>query len=777
MTKRINQPSTVVVPANVAHAPAGAAPASKASAAVVAAEAAKAGKADVVADKDAAPAANETVIAAAAPAPLAMVDAAVTVDMAQDTATTTTATDDDEADDATPYIVGGVLLAGGILAVALSGGEDDTILPAPTPAPTPTPTPTNTVTISTAATATVAENVAAGATGVDVLDVNATANGAAPTFALSGPDAALFTINSTTGEIRFVGSPNFEATPTKTTFNVTVTASSAASGNIPAATATQNVVITLTNVNEAPTFANATATVSVPENTSIATAIITGGATDPDANSTVTYSLTGADAALFAVNAQTGAVTFRASPDFEATPTRTSFTFNLVATDNATPALSSSQAVTVNLTNVNEAPTVTVPTTAVAFAENQAVGTTVFTATSADADAGATRTLSLTGPDAALFAINQTTGAVTFVASPNFEATPTRTTFTVSVVSTDQAGLATTSAPVTINLTNVNEAPTFAAATQAVTVAENTAIATAVATATATDPDAGTTLTYSLTGADAALFTVSPTGVVTFRASPDFENPGDADRNNVYLVSVVASDGGNAALTATQAITVTVTDVPEGVVLVGTQNLSAAGANVQYIESASTANTSTITGFGNGDTITVDVATSNYSFTNNGADLVISFANNGVVNQITLVGAVNANSVIFNEFTAEQAVGSNFFLPGANVPVPPAAANTIDGAGALATYDAANAGVTYTENAGAANTTTINNFGTDDRIVVQGAAAGSYSFTSNATDIIITFANNGIVNQITLAGASRGQVVFNEATAEAAVGADFFRYA
>ena len=76
----------------------------------------------------------------------------------------------------------------------------------------------------------------------------------------------------------------------------------------------------------------------------------------------------------------------------------------------------------------------------------------------------------------------------------------------------------------------------------AASVAENQ---TAAYTAQATDAD-GDTLSYSLSGTDAALFTIDPaTGEVSFIEAPDFENPGDADRDNVYDIVVTASDGPN----------------------------------------------------------------------------------------------------------------------------------------------------------------------------------------------------------------------------------------
>ena len=57
-------------------------------------------------------------------------------------------------------------------------------------------------------------------------------------------------------------------------------------------------------------------TATVAEGTSTATVVYTAAATDVNGG-TVTYSLTGADAASFNINASTGAVTFVASPDYE----------------------------------------------------------------------------------------------------------------------------------------------------------------------------------------------------------------------------------------------------------------------------------------------------------------------------------------------------------------------------------------------------------------------------------------------------------------------------
>jgi Ca2+-binding RTX toxin-like protein len=99
-----------------------------------------------------------------------------------------------------------------------------------------------------------------------------------------------------------------------------------------------------------------------------------------------------------------------------------------------------------------------------------------------------------------------------------------------------------------------NSAPAITSAA-AFSIVENT---TAVATLAATDAE-GQPLAWSLVaGADAARFTINPaTGALAFAAAPDFENPLDAGLDNVYNLTVSASDG---IAQVTQAISVTVTN-------------------------------------------------------------------------------------------------------------------------------------------------------------------------------------------------------------------------
>ena len=399
--------------------------------------------------------------------------------------------------------------------------------------------------ITSAAIASVEENTLVAYTPV-ATDPDA---GTSLTYSLSGNDAALFNIDSTTGVVTFKVAPNFESPTDRGSNNVYDINVLASDGT---ATATQAVAITVTNVNEAPVITSA-ATASVVENTTVAYTPVTS---DPDAGTTFTYTLSGADAALFDINSSTGVVTFKAAPNYESAADAGAdnvYNINVSASDGS---LSTSQAVAITVTNVNEAPVITSAATA-SVVENALVA---YTPVATDPDVGAALTYSLQNSgDYRLFNIDSTTGVVTFKVAPNFEApgdAGADNVYNITVSASD-GSLSTTQA-VAITVTNVNEAPVITSAATA-SVVENTTVAYTPVTS---DPDAGTTFTYTLSGADAALFDInSSTGVVTFKAAPNYESAADAGADNVYNINVSASDG---SLSTSQAVAITVTNVNEG---------------------------------------------------------------------------------------------------------------------------------------------------------------------------------------------------------------------
>jgi hypothetical protein len=85
----------------------------------------------------------------------------------------------------------------------------------------------------------------------------------------------------------------------------------------------------------------------------------------------------------------------------------------------------------------------------------------------------------------------------------------------------------------------LNTAPNITNTNTNISVQENQ---TSAFTINASDSN-GDVLSYSLSGDDSSLLSVSNQGVVTFNTAPDYENPSDADSNNIYKITANVSDG------------------------------------------------------------------------------------------------------------------------------------------------------------------------------------------------------------------------------------------
>ena len=328
---------------------------------------------------------------------------------------------------------------------------------------------------------------------------------------------------------------------------------------------TATVTVNLTDVNEAPAVTGFTT--SIAENSALGTVVGSVSVSDPDAGDTFSYALTnGNTGGAFAIDAS-GQITVAnpAALDFETVPGQ-AFTLEVTVTDQGGTGLASTATVTVNLTDVNEAPAVTGFTTSIA--ENSALGTVVGSVSVSDPDAGDTFSYAITnGNTGGAFAIDAS-GQIT-VANPaalDFETVPGQS-FTLEVTVTDQggAGLAST-ATVTVNLSDVNEAPSVTGFTTAI--AENSALGTVVGSVSVSDPDAGDTFSYALTnGNTAGAFAIDASGQITVAnpAALDFETvPGQS-----FTLEVTVTDQGGAGLASTATVTVNLTDVNEAPAVTG----------------------------------------------------------------------------------------------------------------------------------------------------------------------------------------------------------------
>ena len=336
----------------------------------------------------------------------------------------------------------------------------------------------------------------------------------------------------------------------------------------------------LSDINVAPVFtAGVSATRSIAENTAAGTNIGNAiAATDVD-NDTLTYTLSGTDAASFDIVNTSGQLQTKAALDYE---TKNAYSVTITVSDGT---LTDSITVTITVIDIDEnrAPVFTegVSTTR-SIAENTASGVNIgepISATDADND---TLAYSLSGADALAFAIDTKSGQLKTNAALDYE---TRNAYSVAITVSD--GKRTDTISVTISVTDVDEkpetddpvttkdptpinnAPVFTDGESTTrSIAENTGAGVDIGSAvSATDAD-NDTLTYSLSGTDASAFSIdSSSGQLRTNAPLDYET------KTSYSVTITVSDGNGGSDSI--SVTINVTDVDENRAPVFTEGNSA----------------------------------------------------------------------------------------------------------------------------------------------------------------------------------------------------------
>jgi VCBS repeat-containing protein len=294
---------------------------------------------------------------------------------------------------------------------------------------------------------------------------------------------------------------------------------------------------------------------------------LAGGATiSAGANGSSTLTLSGTQAQI---NAALASLSYQGNANFNGSDTLT-----VLSTDGN--GVTDSDAISITVSSVNDGPVNTVPGALTVNEDTSlpiggvsvndvdgnlsstrltvASGTlNVSLAGGATISAGAngSSTLTLSGTQAQ---INAALGSISYQGNADFAGSDTLT-----VLSTDANG-ATDSDAISITVTAVNDAPAVTSAATATFVEDATG---AVYTATRSEVDGGDTVTWTLSGADAALFTIDPvTGVVSLTSAQDFDTPGDANADGVYEITVRATDSGglfdqrNVQLTLTDAVVI-----------------------------------------------------------------------------------------------------------------------------------------------------------------------------------------------------------------------------
>ena len=352
----------------------------------------------------------------------------------------------------------------------------------------------------------------------------------------SGDDETLFSI-SNAGVLSFISPPDYEDAKDQgqnNHYEVTVEASDGTND------AVMNVTVRVDNVDEDPVVTGDTGPSVVEGN---ADAFGTYTAADPEDGTITWVDPTGADGSLFEITSG-GKLSFKTAPDFETPESAAGTNVHQVTVNASDGTNTGSLAVTVTVVNSNE---VIVRegtwTTARDYPENS--DSTVATYAATDPE-GETITWDLDGNDDDKLSISSA-GVLTFNTVPDFEDKKDHNTdnvYEVTVIASDGTNKETQEVRITI--TNVNEAPVLTVVEE-VTFAEGGT--GTVVTFEVTDPDANTTITWSLSGTDAGDFNdiTKPTnepmkGELTFETVPDRESPADDDTSNDYDITVKATD-------------------------------------------------------------------------------------------------------------------------------------------------------------------------------------------------------------------------------------------
>lgn len=364
------------------------------------------------------------------------------------------------------------------------------------------------------------------------------------TVTLTGDDAALFNIDNS-GNLTFITPPDFENPSDADTDNqylVTINAEDI-NNNVN----TLDIIIDVTGTEEITIQGQSS--YQVAENTQfVANFIVTDGEGDA-----LTLNKEGVDSAFFNIE-QSGHLSFINAPDFENIVDDNNdniYEFTLRATDSN--GFFTTMDVSIEVTDVNETPVLNGSEQYSVFENTNRVA--IFSGVDPDAADVGQLAYSLSGDDAALFTVTSAVneqGILSFQPAQDFE-TPVDADadniYQVTLTLTDLAG-ETDSLDISVALLNIEEL-TFLSGGD-VDVTENTEI---VSDLVVVDEE-GDEFTLSISGDDAEHFYVTAERALAFLVLPNYEQPVDFDRNNIYQITLTATDTGNDSATLDMNITV-----------------------------------------------------------------------------------------------------------------------------------------------------------------------------------------------------------------------------
>ena len=306
----------------------------------------------------------------------------------------------------------------------------------------------------------------------------------------------------------------------------------------------QDITININDLNDNIPVITSSSSFSVNEGGGLGAQVATLTATDADASSTLSFVLSGTDAASFTLDSATGVLAFVGEPDYE---TQSSYSITLTVSDGDNEA---TQSITVLIINLNDSyPTITSSATFTVDENQTAIGT--VTATDADGD---TLTFDLYGADANSVGITSDTGVLTFVSAPDYE---TKSSYGFGVRVSDGENF--TNQSITVSINNLNDNAPIIYNADSFSVEENASFSTQLVAADSdgTEP----VLQFSLSGSDAEFFSISNVflnDVNRYEATLSLIDPPNYESKDSYSIVLTVTDGTNST---DQAITVAVTDL------------------------------------------------------------------------------------------------------------------------------------------------------------------------------------------------------------------------
>ncbi|MCV6574388.1 MAG: cadherin domain-containing protein [Cohaesibacter sp.] len=341
--------------------------------------------------------------------------------------------------------------------------------------------------------------------------------------------------------------------------------------------------------------------IAVDENDSNGTAITQIGVNDPDDGDTHTYSLVDDANGAFSIDANTGIISVAdgSKIDYE---TAQSMNVTVRVTDSG--GLSHDQVVAIAVKDSNDGPS-DIAISGNSVAEN-AAGAVVGTLTTTDADGGDSHTYTVSD---SRFEVVDDNGTMKLKLKDgqSLDRETENGSVTVSVTTTDSNG-GSYSESITINISDVNDAPTDIAIS-GTSIAENDDGAV-VGTLTTTDQDSGNSHTYTVS--DSRFEVIDDNGTMKLKLK-DGQSLDRESENGSVTVSVTTNDGNGGSYS--ENITITISDVNDA-----PTDIAISGTSINENDDGAVVGTLTTTDADSGDSHSYTVSDSRFEVINdNGA--------------------------------------------------------------------------------------------------------------------------------------------------------------